>query len=96
MLKLPENRHAFQTLTEKGIHPAFQQLDRKYPVKSYQLLRSMERVLSALAHWSPIFAELDYIPSLVFPFLTMFKGSWDTFTCFEIVITVISKMMEFK
>ncbi len=51
---------------------------------------SHERVLSCLANWSPLFAECDYFPSFVFPFVTLFKGSWDTFTCFELVVSVIT------
>ena len=32
-------------------------------------------VLSALAYWSPICGELEYLPSTVFPFVLVFEVS---------------------
>ena len=43
--------------------------------------------MSALAYWSPVFENLDYLPNMVFPFVKVFLG--DTFSGFEAVITVI-------
>ncbi len=47
-----------------------------------------QRVLSALAHWSPIFAEVDYLPALVFPFVRLFEGD-DECASFELVAAVL-------
>lgn len=47
----------------------------------------MERILSCLAYWSPIFEDLDYLPSLVFPFVKVFWN--DLFSCLEVVMTVL-------
>ncbi|RKP18781.1 hypothetical protein ROZALSC1DRAFT_22894, partial [Rozella allomycis CSF55] len=69
LLRLPENRQPFQSLCDKGLHPAFEKINRKYPIKSYQMIKTLERVLSCLGHWSPLFAECDYFPSFVFPFI---------------------------
>ena len=49
----------------------------------------MKRVLSALAYWSPIFEGLEYLPSLVFPFVKVFEG--DLFSGVEVVMTVLSE-----
>ncbi|KAJ3108872.1 TBC1 domain member 31 [Phlyctochytrium planicorne] len=78
--RLPENRDSYEALLGKGLHPSFADFRKKYPMKS-------ERVLSALAHWSPIFENLDYLPSLVFPFVKLFLN--DMFSGFETVMTIL-------
>ena len=45
-------------------------------------------MLSALAHWSPIFAEVDYLPALAFPFVRLFEGD-DECASFELVAAVL-------
>jgi len=49
----------------------------------------LTRVLSALAHWSAIFAELDYLPLVAFPFIKLFQNN--TLICFEVIATVLGK-----
>jgi hypothetical protein len=38
-----------------------------------------------LAHWCPIFAEIDYIPNLVFPFVKAIRN--DDLVLFEVVVS---------
>lgn len=45
------------------------------------------RVLSALAHWSSIFGETDFLPLLSFPFVKLFENN--QLICFEVVATVV-------
>ncbi|XP_033368324.1 TBC1 domain family member 31 isoform X6 [Parus major] len=45
------------------------------------------RTLSALAHWSAIFAETPYLPLLAFPFVKLFQNN--QLICFEVVATVV-------
>ena len=47
------------------------------------------RCLSALAHWSPIFGETDFLPMLAFPFVKLFQNN--QLVCFEIVATILGK-----
>ncbi|KAJ8324283.1 hypothetical protein O5D80_007475 [Batrachochytrium dendrobatidis] len=47
----------------------------------------MERILSSLAFWSPIFGNLDYLPAMIFPFVLLF--SHDIFSGFEVIMTVL-------
>ncbi|KAJ3323251.1 TBC1 domain member 31 [Boothiomyces sp. JEL0866] len=86
LLKLPENRLAYESLLKQGTHPAYRSFRVKYPLKSDRLARSMERILSCLAYWSPIFEDLDYLPSLIFPFVKLFWN--DLFSCLEVVMTI--------
>eukprot|EP00795_Rhopilema_esculentum_P001525 gene1525-15971_t len=88
LLRLPENHVAFSVLVDKGTHNAFARLHENFPVKSRRLLRSLERVLSALAYWSPIFGETDFLPMLAFPFVKLCPNN--QLICFEFIATVIT------
>ncbi|KFU84063.1 WD repeat-containing protein 67, partial [Chaetura pelagica] len=87
LLQLPENHLAFSRLMDKGTHSAFVNIQNEYPIKSRKLLRVLRRTLSALAHWSDIFAETPYIPLLAFPFVKLFQNN--QLICFEVVATVV-------
>ncbi|KAJ3058129.1 TBC1 domain member 31, partial [Podochytrium sp. JEL0797] len=87
LLKLPENREAYETLLERGIHPSVQDFRKKFPLKSDRLSKSMEKVLSMLAWWSPIFQDLDYLPGMVFPVVKLFVN--DMFSGFEVMMTLL-------
>ncbi|KAJ3094758.1 TBC1 domain member 31, partial [Physocladia obscura] len=88
LLKLPENRDAYETLLEKNLHPSVKDFRKKFPLKSDRVAKSMEKVLSCLAHWSPIFEELDYLPGMIFPFVKLFTN--DMFSGFETVMAVLT------
>lgn len=90
LLKLPENYDSYASFIERGTHPAYVDLSKKYPLKSQKCIRLLERTLSALAHWSPIFAECEYLPLFIFPFVKLFQNN--QVLCFEIVATLISKL----
>ncbi|XP_039571379.1 TBC1 domain family member 31 isoform X1 [Passer montanus] len=87
LLQLPENHLAFSSLIDRGIHSAFINIQKEYPIKSGKLLRVLQRTLSALAHWSAIFAETPYMPLLAFPFVKLFQNN--QLICFEVVATVV-------
>ncbi|NXW60624.1 TBC31 protein, partial [Eurystomus gularis] len=87
LLQLPENHLSFSSLIDKGTHSAFVNIQNEYPIKSRKLLRVLQRTLSALAHWSAIFAETPYIPLLAFPFVKLFQNN--QLICFEVVATVV-------
>ncbi|XP_036292790.1 TBC1 domain family member 31 isoform X3 [Pipistrellus kuhlii] len=88
LLQLPENHTAFSSLIDKGVHMAFLNLQRQYPIKSRKLLRVLQRTLSALAHWSAIFSDTPYLPLLAFPFVKLFQNN--QLICFEVVATLIT------
>ncbi|XP_062347413.1 TBC1 domain family member 31 isoform X4 [Cinclus cinclus] len=87
LLQLPENHLAFSSLIDRGIHSAFVNIQKEYPIKSRKLLRVLQRTLSCLAHWSAIFAETRYMPLLAFPFVKLFQNN--QLICFEVVATVV-------
>jgi hypothetical protein len=47
--------------------------------------------MSALAHWSPLFETLDYLPAVIFPFVKLFQN--DLFSCLEVCMTIISRFL---
>lgn len=52
------------------------------------------RTLSALAHWSAIFGEVDYLALLSFPFVKLFQNN--QLICFEMIATILSKSSAYK
>ncbi|XP_048452320.1 TBC1 domain family member 31 [Rhincodon typus] len=88
LLQLPENHAAFSSLTDKGTHAAYMGIHERYPIKSQKLLRILRRVLSAMAHWSAIFAEVSYLPLLAFPFVKLFQNN--QLIGFEVLATIIT------
>ncbi|XP_038069604.1 TBC1 domain family member 31-like [Patiria miniata] len=88
VLRLPENHTAFSSLVDKGTHIAWAKVHETYPIKSRKLLRVLQRTLSALAHWSAVFGEADFLPLLTFPFVKLFQNN--QLICFEVLATVLS------
>ncbi|KAI9136457.1 hypothetical protein BKA69DRAFT_1170674 [Paraphysoderma sedebokerense] len=87
LLKLPENRDAFEALVAKGTHPSLRDFRTKFPMKTAKMGLSMERILSALVYWCPLFEDLEYLPAMVFPFIKVFEN--DSFACFECMMTIV-------
>jgi hypothetical protein len=87
LLKLPENSVAFSDLVRRDIHPSYKNLYERYPIRARRLYVRLQSVCSHLAHWSPIFGEVTYIPSIVFPFVLLF-GS-DELAALESVMTIL-------
>ena len=92
LLGLPDNHAAYSSLLDRGTHPSYVSLHKKYPIKSRKLLRVLQRALSALAHWASIFGEMEYLPGLVFPFVKMFQNN--QLVTFEILATILSESVE--
>ncbi|KAJ3147855.1 TBC1 domain member 31 [Geranomyces michiganensis] len=84
---LPENRPSYEALLDGGVHFVWKDFRAKFPIGSDRLATSMDRVLSALAFWAPIFEGKDLLPGLVFPFVKLYES--DMFAGFEIIATVL-------
>ena len=87
LLSLPLNKMAYENLLRLGIHPAYQDLRKKYPIESQRLFCRTQRILSALGHWSPFMCEVDYLPGFVFPFVKMLEH--DDLVLFETVVAIV-------
>lgn len=71
ILQLPLNEADYGVLAGQGIHPAYSSLDERYPIRDKKLFARLQRTLSALSHWSPVFAEAPSVPSTVFPIIAL-------------------------
>lgn len=87
LLSLPMNVLAYENLMRLGVHPAYKNLRKCYPIKSQRLFGRTQRLLSALAHWCPILAEVDYLPALVYPFAKVIEHN--DLILFETVMSVL-------
>jgi len=87
LLQLPENHDAFATLANKDIHQSFVGLTDRYPLKNQRVFKKFQSVLSALAHWSPVFGEAEFVPALAYPFVSLFHV--DDLAAFETVMAVL-------
>uniref|UniRef100_UPI00358F1C90 TBC1 domain family member 31-like n=2 Tax=Myxine glutinosa TaxID=7769 RepID=UPI00358F1C90 len=88
LLKLPQNNDIFRSLQNMETHHAFVELQKVYPLSSHKLHRVLKRILSALAHWMPLFEVLGYLPQFVLPFVKLFQNNH--LLCFEIVATLMA------
>ena len=76
----------------RGVHPAFKSLHKRFPVDSYRLYNKLVRILSAIGYWSPIFLEIEYLPQIVFPFLKIIPN--DDLFVFELLMVLITQWMQ--
>ena len=81
------NFEAYDNLVRKGIHSAFTDINKKYPIIQHSLYTKTQRLLSALAFYCPVFGEIDYLPGLVFPFIKLFGV--DEVLCFEVILSFL-------
>lgn len=87
LLKLPDNKAAFQMLINQLAHPCTHMYNKIFPIEDQDMALSLVRVVSCLAHWCPALAKSNAIPLFVFPFLFVF-GS-DLLSCFEAIATIL-------
>jgi hypothetical protein len=87
VLDLPMNKMMFESYIKRDPHPAYANLYKTYSVKSYRLYNKLVRMLSGLAYWSPLFAEVAYLPDLVFPFVKVIKCN--DLVLFEVIVSFL-------
>ncbi|KAI8465354.1 MAG: hypothetical protein J3K34DRAFT_461431 [Monoraphidium minutum] len=89
LLQLPRNTAAFRALEDRGVHPAFADLPARAAERRRRggggggggaacgpaLAARLQRTLSQLAHWCPLFAESDVTPRVAFPFVQLFGAN---------------------
>lgn len=74
LLHLPGNSKQFAHLVSRGPNPAvLASLSVRYPLRDRRILRKAAVLVSALAAWSPIMVEVEFVPAWVFPFVVVFS-----------------------
>ncbi|XP_072944505.1 TBC1 domain family member 31 [Epargyreus clarus] len=87
LLATPRNKPAYSSLVEKGIHSAYENIEKQFTIHSSITLKSLKRLLSCLAHWCPLFGVTKFLPGFVFPFVKVLQK--DPLLLFECVATVL-------
>jgi hypothetical protein len=88
VLKLPQDQNSFSHLLKQGSHSCVENFPKKYSLVDQKALNNLSLIVSCLAHWTPLFAYIDFLPRFVFPFLKIFKS--DLLLSFELVSTLLS------
>ncbi|XP_062550920.1 TBC1 domain family member 31 isoform X2 [Armigeres subalbatus] len=87
VLELPHNVNCFNALLLQGYHSCVADYDRKFSSYDSRMVRNMKKIVSCLANWSAVFAQCDFVPFFVHPFIRLYPN--DSLTCFETVATVL-------
>ncbi|GAB6033743.1 TBC1 domain member 31 [Chamberlinius hualienensis] len=87
ILRLPLNKQTFTTLLNRGLHPAYTNLEDRFPIEDEQLMKLFKKILSAFANWCPLFAEVSYFPIMIFPFVRSLHQNM--LVCFEVIMTYL-------
>ena len=93
LLGLPVSSRSFRELQARGRHPCAALLDARYPLDNLKLAEAMKDVVSLLAHYHPIFAEHEGLPTIIFPFVCLFGN--DHFLCFEVLYRLFTGPLAF-
>ncbi|XP_047032172.1 TBC1 domain family member 31 [Helicoverpa zea] len=87
LLDTPRNKAAYAALIDKGIHPAYKDIEKQFTIHSAVTLKNLKRLLSCLAHWCPLFGVMKFLPGFVFPFVKVLQK--DPLLLFESVASVL-------
>jgi hypothetical protein len=88
VLKLPQNFNSFSRLLKRELHSCVANYDKRYSLVDQKALNNLRRIVSCLAHWTPVFGYVNFLPKFVFPFLKIYKG--DLLLCFELMATLLN------
>jgi hypothetical protein len=75
LLRLPENEKSFAGLTRRGLHDNYESLYDQYPIRERRVFKRLQGLCSQLAHWNPVFGDVDYLPQMVGSIDTLFVSS---------------------
>ncbi|XP_072391083.1 TBC1 domain family member 31 isoform X2 [Diabrotica undecimpunctata] len=87
LLDLPNNVGSYNNVINHVTVVAFVDLHKKYPLEDKLFLTSLKKLLNNLVTWCPFFANVEYLPVFVFPFVKVFHNK--PLACFEVVCTII-------
>lgn len=88
ILKLPQDQNSFARLVKQGPHSCVENFGKKFSLVDQKALNNLSTIVSCLAHWTPIFGYIDFLPKFIFPFLKIFKG--DLLLGFELICTILN------
>ncbi|XP_050301171.1 TBC1 domain family member 31 [Anthonomus grandis grandis] len=87
ILKLPNNVRQYNSIVNHMGVAAFEDLQKTFPLEDKGSIRCLRQILSNLAAWCPFFAQVDYLPCFLYPFIKVFHKK--PVACFELCCTII-------
>lgn len=88
LLQLPNNIDQYNSIIDHVTDAiAFDNLYEMYPMVQKPLLKNLKKLLNNLITWCPFFANVSYLPILVFPFVKVFHNK--PIACFEAMCTIL-------
>lgn len=89
ILKLPHNLKQFNNIINHMGCVAFEDLQNQFPLEDIVTIRCLRHLLNNIATWCPFFAQVDFLPMFLFPFVKVFHKK--PIACFELCCTIIGK-----
>ncbi|KAL3287505.1 hypothetical protein HHI36_001975 [Cryptolaemus montrouzieri] len=86
LLQLPYNNSVYDGIIKSKVQTTFKNLDREYPIEN-RSFKSLKSLLNNLVTWCGFFANVQYLPVFVYPFVKVFQNR--PIVCFEAVATIL-------
>lgn len=87
LLMLPNNIRCYNTLMNHDTFYGFEDLTKQYPLESKVSIIALQNLLSNVINWCHFFANVDFLPVFVFPFVKVFQNK--PIACFESICSII-------
>ncbi|XP_030766298.1 TBC1 domain family member 31 [Sitophilus oryzae] len=87
ILKLPNNTKQYNNLVDHITITSFDELYQKFYLEDKVTMQCLKHVLNNIVTWCPFFAQVDYLPFFLFPFIKVFHKK--PIACFELCCTLI-------
>lgn len=93
LLNLPLNFQCYNSYLKQKSNDSLKHFGEKFPLKSEKLTQKMKRVLTTLSNYSPIFRDMEIVPTCVFPIVKLFSN--DECMAFEVSLSFFQHWGQF-
>jgi len=89
VLKLPNNKSLYNAIVDHVSVVAFEDLKYDLLLEDKVSMRCLRHLLNNICTWCPFFAQVEYLPYFLFPFVKVLHKK--SVSCFELCCTIIGK-----
>jgi hypothetical protein len=93
LLSLPGNESRFKSISLKGVHPFYRNINETFPIKDTRHCRKMQSICSLISHWSPHLGNIYFLPNMIFPFIKSING--DDLFLFELLVGIFNSFCQY-
>ena len=76
---------------EQPLHAALAHFREQFPIKFGKTTLWLEKIMSAMMHWSDVFVKWDGLPAFCFPFVRTLQK--EPMTCYELLLTFMRNLI---